>query len=60
MTTTRKISTLLIIGLLVSSISQIFNYYFPLPDWGNGLLLGIGMGLLLITICTRRYIYVKQ
>jgi hypothetical protein len=44
----RKI--LLISGLLTVSLAQVISHFFTLPDFASGLLMGIGLGLLLLSL----------
>ena len=41
---------LLIMGIFVLSIAQIVTHFVQLPDFANGLFMGIGLGLLAISL----------
>ena len=49
-TTKRKALILFPIGIFIIATSQIFSYYFELPDLAKGSFVGIGIGLLLTTL----------
>ena len=46
---TRK-NLLLPLGLLVGSAAQVVRHYTAIPDLASGALLGIGIGLLLLSL----------
>ncbi|MBU2940568.1 hypothetical protein KO494_13555 [Lacinutrix sp. C3R15] len=46
----RKALTLLSIGMFTIATSQVFSYYFELPDLAKGSFVGIGIGLLLTSL----------
>ncbi|WP_178984543.1 hypothetical protein [Winogradskyella helgolandensis] len=48
--TKRKALILLSIGMFVIATSQVFSYYFELPDLAKGSFVGIGIGLLLTSL----------
>ncbi|MDO7138225.1 hypothetical protein [Algibacter lectus] len=49
-TTKRKTLTLMSIGMLVISTSQIFSQFMELTDLMKGSLMGLGIGLLLTSM----------
>ncbi|MEZ4951633.1 MAG: hypothetical protein R2879_18550 [Saprospiraceae bacterium] len=40
----------LIAGLGLIGLTQIINHYHPLPDFGWGVFIGIGIGLLIVSL----------
>ncbi|UMB61181.1 hypothetical protein MHL31_03005 [Lutibacter sp. A80] len=48
--TKRKTLILLSIGMFVIAASQIFSQYFVLPDFAKGSFIGIGIGLVLMSL----------
>jgi len=46
----RKVQLLISIGILMVAISQIIWHYLEIPDFLNGTLIGLGIGLLLFAI----------
>ena len=48
--TKRKALILLPIGMFIIASSQVFSYYFELPDLAQGSFVGIGIGLLITSL----------
>ncbi|SDS21608.1 hypothetical protein SAMN04488553_1744 [Gramella sp. MAR_2010_147] len=46
----RKIQLLFSIGILIVAGSQVIWHYLEIPDFLNGALIGLGIGLLLFAI----------
>lgn len=46
----RKALYLLVVGLLVITVAQISNHYWMLSDAVNGVVIGVGIGLLCVAI----------
>ncbi|APU69528.1 hypothetical protein C723_3148 [Christiangramia flava JLT2011] len=44
------------IGLLLIALSQIIWHFFEIPDFYNGIFMGIGIGLMLFALMKRRKI----
>ncbi|MDV7186086.1 hypothetical protein R3X25_02230 [Lutibacter sp. TH_r2] len=44
--TKRKALILVSMGIFIIATSQVFSYYFELPDLAKGSFIGIGIGLL--------------
>jgi hypothetical protein len=49
-----KLLLLTTIGLTIVALSQIIWHYLELPDFLNGALIGVGLGLMFIAIFKRR------
>ena len=48
--TKQKALILVVIGMFIIATSQVFSYYFELPDLAKGSFVGIGIGLLLTSL----------
>lgn len=45
----KRLNVLVTTGLLICSISQIVTHYIKLPDFASGVLMGIGLGLMILS-----------
>ena len=48
--TKRKALILVSMGICIIATSQVFSYYFELPDLAKGSFMGIGIGLLIMSL----------
>lgn len=47
-------SLFLVVGLLVSSISQIVSHFIKMPDFVSGSMMGIGIGIMLLAFIRQK------
>lgn len=51
----KKTRILIIAGILLLSISQITSHFLEISDWAKGLLMGVGIGILVLSILFNSY-----
>jgi len=50
----KKTAILLVFGILIIAITQLILHFTKLPDYLNGIFFGIGIGLLIYALLSRR------
>ena len=55
MTSRSKSLILLASGMAVIALSQIVSHYFTLSDMANGAFIGLGFGILLVSVMARKF-----
>lgn len=51
----QDLTILLSLGLLSIGLTQIISHYLVLPDLINGLFIGVGIGLMIISLLFRQH-----
>jgi len=51
----KKTAILLVIGIMIIAITQLILHFTKLPDYLNGIFFGIGIGILIIALLSRKF-----